>query len=139
MPPVSFVKTIGDAVMSVSTDTVQLITAVLELIDVAAANDLPQLRAGVATGSPSAGAGDWFGSPVNIASRVTGLAHAGTVVVTASARKTVGAAGDSCGRRRGRTICAACPRVCGFTACHARSIRHMRTRSYNSQHQRGDD
>jgi len=54
MPPVSFVKTIGDAVMSVSTDTVQLITAVLELIDVAAPNDLPQLRAGVATGSPSA-------------------------------------------------------------------------------------
>jgi adenylate cyclase len=92
VPPVSFVKTIGDAVMFVSTDTDRLIAALLELIDLAAAHDLPQLRAGVATGLAVSRAGDWYGSPVNIASRVTGLARAGTVVVTASARKTVGTA-----------------------------------------------
>jgi len=92
VPPVSFVKTIGDAVMFVSTDTDRLIAAVLDLIDLAAAHDLPQLRAGVATGLAVSRAGDWYGSPVNIASRVTGLARAGTVVVTASARKTVGTA-----------------------------------------------
>jgi len=92
VPPVSFVKTIGDAVMFVSTDTDRLIAALLDLIDLAAAHDLPQLRAGVATGLAVSRAGDWFGSPVNIASRVTGLARAGTVVVTASARKTVGTA-----------------------------------------------
>lgn len=90
VPPVSFVKTIGDAVMFVSTDTDRLIAALLDLIDLAAAHDLPQLRAGVATGLAVSRAGDWFGSPVNIASRVTGLARAGTVVVTASARTTVG-------------------------------------------------
>jgi adenylate cyclase len=87
--PVRFIKTIGDAVMFVSTDTVRLIEALLHLIDLAAANDLPQLRAGVAAGLAVSRAGDWFGSPVNIASRVTGLARAGTVVVTDSARKTV--------------------------------------------------
>jgi len=87
--PVWFIKTIGDAVMFVSTDTVRLIDAVLHLIDLAAANDLPQLRAGLAAGLAVGRAGDWFGSPVNIASRVTGLARAGTVVVTDSARKTV--------------------------------------------------
>jgi adenylate cyclase len=92
VPPVSFVKTIGDAVMFVSTDTDRLIAALLDLIDLAAAHDLPQLRGGVATGLAVSRAGDWFGSPVNIASRVTGLARAGTVVVTASARKTVGTA-----------------------------------------------
>ena len=92
VPPVSFVKTIGDAVMFVSTDTDRLIAALLDLIDLAAAHDLPQLRAGVATGLAVSRAGDWYGSPVNIASRVTGLARAGTVVVTASARKTIGTA-----------------------------------------------
>jgi len=92
VPPVSFVKTIGDAVMFVSTDTDRLIAALLDLIDLAAAHDLPQLRAGVATGLAVSRAGDWYGSPVNIASRVTGLARAGTVVVKASARKKVGAA-----------------------------------------------
>jgi len=92
VPPVTFVKTIGDAVMFVSKDTDRLIAALLELIDLAAAHDLPQLRAGVATGLAVSRAGDWYGSPVNIASRVTGLARAGTVVVTASARKTVGTA-----------------------------------------------
>ncbi|OBG18861.1 cyclase [Mycobacterium sp. 852002-51057_SCH5723018] len=90
VPPVRFIKTVGDAVMFVSTDTVQLIDAVLDLIEAAAAHDLPPLRAGVAAGLAVSRAGDWYGSPVNIASRVTGLAPAGTVVVTDSARKTVG-------------------------------------------------
>jgi len=92
VPPVWWVKSIGDAVMFVSTGTAQLIDAVLDLIDLAEANDLPRLRAGVAAGLAVSRAGDWFGSPVNIASRVTGLAREGTVLVTDSARKTAGAA-----------------------------------------------
>jgi adenylate cyclase len=80
--------------MFVSPDTARLVKTVLELVNVAAANGLPQLRAGVATGLAVSHAGDWFGSPVNIASRVTGLASVGTVVVTAAARKSVGAAVD---------------------------------------------
>jgi adenylate cyclase len=35
-------------------------------------------------------AGDWFGSPVNVASRVTGAARAGTVFVAESAREAIG-------------------------------------------------
>jgi adenylate cyclase len=90
VPPVVFVKTIGDAVMLVSADTARLIEVVLELIDVAPANGLPRLRAGVAAGLAVNRAGDWFGSPVNVASRVTGLARPGTALVTDSARQSSG-------------------------------------------------
>ena len=90
--PVWFVKTIGDAVMLVSADTTRLIEAVLELIDAAAADVLPRLRAGVAAGLAVSRAGDWFGSPVNVAARVTALALPGTVLVTDSARQLSGMA-----------------------------------------------
>jgi len=51
------IKTIGDAVMFVSTDPRRLIDAVLELVDVAGVNDLPRLRVGVPTASQSAALG----------------------------------------------------------------------------------
>jgi adenylate cyclase len=91
VPPVVFVKTIGDAVMLVSSDTTRLVEVVLELIDAAAVHGLPRLRAGTAAGLAVNRAGDWFGSPVNVASRVTGLARPGTVLVTDSARQSSGA------------------------------------------------
>jgi adenylate cyclase len=72
-------------------DTTRLIEVVLELIDAAARNDLPRLSAGIAAGLAVNRAGDCFGSPVNVASRVTGLALPGTVVVTDSARQSSGA------------------------------------------------
>jgi adenylate cyclase len=90
--PVWFVKTIGDAVMLVCPEPAALVSTVLELIEVAADNELPQLRAGVAMGPAVSRAGDWFGSPVNVASRVTGLAAPGTVVVTSAARQATGVA-----------------------------------------------
>jgi adenylate cyclase len=86
--PVVFVKTIGDAVMLMSTDTTRLIEVVLDLIDVAAENGLPRLRAGVANGLAVSRAGDWFGSPVNVASRITGLSLPGTVLVGDTARQS---------------------------------------------------
>ena len=64
VPPVVFVKTIGDAVMLVSPDTTRLVEVVLELIDAAAVQGLPGLRAGTAAGLAVSRAGDWFGSPV---------------------------------------------------------------------------
>jgi adenylate cyclase len=88
--PVRFVKTIGDAVMLVCADPVPLLNAVLDLVEVAAKEGLPRLRGGVASGDAVSRAGDWFGSPVNVASRVTGAARAGTVLVTESARQAVG-------------------------------------------------
>jgi adenylate cyclase len=90
VPPVVFVKTIGDAVMLVSSDTTRLVEVVLELIDAAAVHGLPRLRAGTAAGLAVNRAGDWFGSPVNVASRVTGLARPGTLLVTDSARQSSG-------------------------------------------------
>ena len=87
--PVRFVKSIGDAVMLVSFDPVPLLAAVLDLVDAAAANDLPRLRIGFASGCAVSRAGDWFGRPVNVASRVTAAARPGTVLVAESARDAV--------------------------------------------------
>ena len=78
-PPVHFIKTIGDAVMFVSTDAAALLRAALELLAAAEKEDLPQLRVGLAAGSAVRRAGDWFGSPVNLASRVTAVARPGSV------------------------------------------------------------
>jgi adenylate cyclase len=88
--PVQFVKTIGDAVMLVSPDAEKLMNAVLELLDTAAAEQLPQLRAGAATGLAVSRAGDWYGSAVNLASRVAGVARPGVLLVTESTRVAVG-------------------------------------------------
>jgi adenylate cyclase len=91
VPPVRFIKTIGDAVMFVSPDPVPLLDAVLKLVEVIDTdNDFPRLRAGIAAGPAVSRAGDWFGSPVNVASRVTGVARPGTVLAADSVREAVG-------------------------------------------------
>jgi adenylate cyclase len=96
-PPVRFVKTIGDAVMFVCPDPVPLLDAVLKLVEVTDGdNDFPRLRAGIASGSAVSRAGDWFGSPVNLASRVTAVARPGAVLAAESTRDELGdAAGFS--------------------------------------------
>ena len=48
--PVRFIKTIGDAVMFVSTDAPALLRAALDLLASAEKEDLPQLRVGLAAG-----------------------------------------------------------------------------------------
>ena len=89
--PVRLIKTIGDAVMFVSTDTAALLDVMLGLVAATEADELlPQLRVGVAHGSAVSRAGDWFGSPVNLASRVTSAARPGAVLVSESAREQVG-------------------------------------------------
>ncbi len=92
-PPVRFVKSIGDAVMLVCFEAAPLLSAILDLADAAAADDLPRLRIGLASGCAVSRAGDWYGSPVNLASRVTAAARPGTVLVAESARDAVGSAG----------------------------------------------
>nr|WP_234825655.1 adenylate/guanylate cyclase domain-containing protein [Mycolicibacter senuensis] len=88
--PVQFVKTIGDAVMLVCADPLKLLTTALDLVQAAAAAGFPRLRVGLATGPAVCRSGDWYGSPVNLASRVTDAAPAGTVRVTESARAAIG-------------------------------------------------
>jgi len=78
--PVTFVKTIGDAVMLVSPRPDPLLDVALRLLDA----DLPDLRVGIACGPALERAGDWYGSPVNQADRVTGVARPNSVLVTQS-------------------------------------------------------
>lgn len=95
VPPVRFIKTIGDAVMFVCPDPEPLLDAVLKLVDaVDTDNDFPRLRAGAAAGMAVSRAGDWFGSPVNVASRVTGVARPGTLLVEDSVWEAVGGSGE---------------------------------------------
>jgi len=90
-PPVRFIKTIGDAVMFVCPEPEPLLDTILKLVDVVDTdNEFPRLRAGVASGMAVSRAGDWFGSPVNAASRVTAVARPGTVLVADSVRDAVG-------------------------------------------------
>jgi adenylate cyclase len=86
-PPVRLVKTIGDAAMLVSHEPDSLLEAVLGLVD-ASAEDPGELllRGGTAAGEALQRAGDWYGRPVNLASRLTAFARRGSVVATGEVR-----------------------------------------------------
>ncbi len=82
-PPTRLVKMIGDAVMFVSPDAGPLLDLAVDLVDAAEADDqFPQLRAGLASGLAVGRWGDWYGRPVNLASRVCSRARPGSVLVT---------------------------------------------------------
>ncbi|HEY2220824.1 adenylate/guanylate cyclase domain-containing protein [Actinomycetospora sp.] len=82
-PPVRLSKTIGDAVMLVSPDPNALVGVCLALARVwhsSAEPSRPALRIGLAWGTAIPHGGDWFGSPVNLASRITAAARPGTIL-----------------------------------------------------------
>lgn len=87
-PPVRLVKTIGDAAMLMSPESAPLVDCTLALVAAADAEgeSFPQLRAGLAHGPALSRAGDWYGRPVNLASRITAVARPGTVLVTGDVR-----------------------------------------------------
>ena len=91
-PEVRLVKLIGDAAMLVSEDGVALMDAALRFLEVGkeAGDELPALRVGVARGSAIPQAGDWFGRPVNLASRITEAARPGSVLAEAGAIESAG-------------------------------------------------
>jgi adenylate cyclase len=91
-PPVRLVKTIGDAVMLASPEPRPLLDTGLALLAVAddEGEDFPQLRAGMAMGAALSRAGDWFGRPVNLASRITSVARPGSLLVEREVRETGG-------------------------------------------------
>jgi adenylate cyclase len=90
-PPVRLVKTIGDAAMLASPEPEPLLGAALSLIAAADAEgeDFPQLRAGAAMGQALPRAGDWFGRPVNLASRITAVARPSSLLVERELRESV--------------------------------------------------
>ena len=84
------VKLIGDAVMLVSPEPEPMLDVTLRLVDLADADEaFPPLRAGVACGQAVHRWGDWFGTPVNLASRLTTRARPSTVLVAEEIRDTV--------------------------------------------------
>jgi adenylate cyclase len=87
-PPVRLVKTVGDAAMLASPEPEPLVAATLTLLDMVEAEgeDLPQLRAGAAYGAALPRAGDWFGRPVNLASRITAVARPGSLLAEPAVR-----------------------------------------------------
>lgn len=86
--PVRLIKTIGDAVMLTSAEPQPLLDAALALVELAGeeGEHFPRLRAGVAGGLALSRAGDWFGRPVNLASRITQIARPGSVLVEREVR-----------------------------------------------------
>lgn len=87
-PPVRLVKMIGDAAMVVGPEPGPVVEAALGLVEATEAEgeDFPLLRAGVASGQALARAGDWYGRPVNLASRVTAIARPASVLATEAVR-----------------------------------------------------
>jgi adenylate cyclase len=90
--PVRLVKMIGDAAMLVSPEVEPLLDAGLELVVAADAEgeDFPQLRVGLATGDAIGRAGDWFGRPVNLASRICSYARPGSLLTTGDVHDAIG-------------------------------------------------
>lgn len=79
-PPVRLVKMIGDAAMFASREPVAVMDAVFELVEAGGREEIPPLRAGVASGQALGRGGDWYGRPVNLAARITSFARPESVV-----------------------------------------------------------
>jgi adenylate cyclase len=91
-PPVRLVKLIGDAAMLVSDDAAAIVEAALRMVEAAEeeGDEFPRLRAGIAHGSVHVQAGDYYGRPVNLSSRLTGIAKPGSVLIDAPTREAAG-------------------------------------------------
>lgn len=87
--PVRLVKTIGDAAMLVSANAELMIEAALQLVEDAgeAGEEFPLIRAGIAFGPVVRRVGDYYGRPVNLASRITAVARPGSVLVDRATKR----------------------------------------------------
>ncbi|HZC69074.1 MAG TPA: adenylate/guanylate cyclase domain-containing protein [Jatrophihabitans sp.] len=95
------VKTLGDEVLFHAGDPAEAAEIALELLEAAAADQhLPDLRAGIAFGPVVSRLGDVYGSTVNIASRLTSIGRAGSVLVDRQMRDALD--GDARFRLRAR-------------------------------------
>jgi adenylate cyclase len=93
-PPVRIVKMIGDAVMLVCPEPANMVDTTLRLVEATEADDtFPAMRAGVAFGPAVNRWGDWYGTTVNVASRLTTRARPASVLVTDRVREAVGGGG----------------------------------------------
>jgi adenylate cyclase len=104
------VSTHGDAVLVRSDEVEQALALGSAILGLSAAGELAQVRVGLDTGSASRRGGDWFGTTVNTASRVTAAAGAGELVLSERARDAHASARGvvvrRLGRRRLKGLCA---------------------------------
>jgi adenylate cyclase len=103
-PGVRLVKMIGDAAMFVSDDAPALVETCERLCEAVAGEDdgFPDVRIGMSCGSATNRGGDWFGTAVNVASRVCAEAKPGQVLATEDIREA--APGHDWRRRRKRSL-----------------------------------
>ena len=85
------VKTSGDALMLRTADAAAAIRLGLGIVqDVGAQHGFPLVRVGMHTGSAVERDGDWFGTTVNLAARVSAAAAGGEALLTAATRTASG-------------------------------------------------
>ena len=83
------IKSMGDAVMVRADDTRDALRLARRVIALNRFESYPQIRVGVDVGPAVEHAGDWYGSTVNTAARVTEAALPGEVVLTERARVAI--------------------------------------------------
>jgi adenylate cyclase len=88
-PPAKIVKEIGDAVMLVAPAPAALVETALRLVE-GGEEGLPAIRVGIAYGPAVNRWGDWYGSTVNVASRLTERARPASVLTTEDVRTAAG-------------------------------------------------
>jgi class 3 adenylate cyclase len=81
-----FVKSSGDAVMIRTADGEQALRLARRIHAAATARGYPQVRVGIDTGPAVPRAGDWYGTTVNTAARVSKEAAPGELLMTERAR-----------------------------------------------------
>jgi adenylate cyclase len=88
-PPVRLVKTIGDAVMLISSEPDALIDLALEMVRIVddEGEGFPRLSVGIELGEALVRGGDVYGPPVNHASRFCDVARPGSVVTSKSIKE----------------------------------------------------
>jgi adenylate cyclase len=76
------IKTLGDSVLFVTENATAGVETALQIVDtLAAEDDLPDVRVGLASGPVVTRLGDVFGSPVNLAARLTTVARRNRVII----------------------------------------------------------
>lgn len=97
------IKALGDALMIHGRDAAASIRLGLAVVhDVGGQHGFPAVRVGMNTGDALERNGDWFGTTVNIAARVSGAASGGEVLLTDATKTAAGELGDVHLRERGR-------------------------------------
>lgn len=96
------IKTIGDEVMIRAADPQTAVRLGIEIVDRLAFHGSPPVRVGMHSGPAIDRDGDWFGSTVNVASRVADVAKPGEVLITEATREQFGQGNGFRFEERGR-------------------------------------